>query len=111
MIIVELLLTDGKSTGVSSEGHAEFAAKGSDIVCAAVSVLIEQLKLTLTSVLGLQIRLEEGPGLARIELKDKPSASTELVFAGFIVTLRALQNSYPKRIDIRTGTTEPGRKE
>ena len=40
MISVTLLYQDAVPIGFRSSGHADFAAYGSDIVCAAVSVLI-----------------------------------------------------------------------
>lgn len=46
---------DGQLTGFVADGHAEFAEEGSDVICAAVSVLC-----TVT-VLGLQARLKLSP--------------------------------------------------
>lgn len=43
--------------GFTAHGHAGFAQRGSDIVCAAVSAL------TTVTVLGLQARLELNPAV------------------------------------------------
>lgn len=46
---------DGDLTGFIADGHTGYAARGSDVVCAGVSVL------TTVTVLGLQARLKLSP--------------------------------------------------
>lgn len=62
MVRVKLLrVEDGSLGGFVAEGHSGFAARGNDVVCAAVSAL------TTVTVLGLQARLKLSP---RVEVDD-----------------------------------------
>lgn len=50
MTEVTLYYQDGILTGIQSKGHSGFARKGSDIICAAISVLMQSLLLGLEDI-------------------------------------------------------------
>ena len=52
MITVTLIRKDGKVTGVRSSGHSGLAKSGNDILCAAVSALIQTAYLAVSDVSG-----------------------------------------------------------
>lgn len=54
MIEVRLFYQDGTLTGIESKGHSGYAQRGSDIVCAAVSTLMQSLVLGLEEVAGVR---------------------------------------------------------
>ena len=62
MTTITLLYHAGVLTGIQSRGHSGFAARGQDIVCAAVSTLMQSLVLGLEDVAhlqGLEVEMDE----------------------------------------------------
>ena len=97
--------TDGKQTprtiGLKLTGHSGLAAAGSDILCAAVSVLSENLGASLEHLLESPVTIEQASGHYEVTL---PAAATsqaaELLFASTLLGLRALARDYPERVTI-----------
>ena len=90
------LSTDEKTLRVKAEGHAGFAKRGEDIVCAAVSILMYCYVAELIR-LGVkpQIR-DEGESLEIAPRKnlDEAKAAFETVSSGF----RLLADDYAKHV-------------
>ena len=98
---------NGKIIGLTSSGHAGFDVYGKDIVCAAVSVLLQ------TAVLGLQLRLGESrvrvevdkdKGRLRcllpVDLSDKEREQADVIFETMLAGLLQIHDQYPKHIAI-----------
>ena len=78
--------------GVCAFGHSGYAEAGSDIVCAAISVLMQTLYIGLAEVLHLQTEISVDEKEARIELRWKDTGSNALrVLAETVV--RALRET------------------
>jgi hypothetical protein len=93
---------DGRCLGLSVEGHAGLAAAGSDVLCAAVSVLAENLGSSLRLLLDLPVEAESGAGLYRIRLTEEQcSPATELLFQSTLLGMRVLAEQFPERIELR----------
>ncbi len=62
MIGVRLLYDSRGWRGYTVEGHAEYAARGEDIVCAAISALAQTGVLALEKTAGIQpeVRIADG---------------------------------------------------
>jgi uncharacterized protein YsxB (DUF464 family) len=62
MIVVEFSTPDESSVRIKVSGHSGSAEKGQDVVCAAVSVLVQTLAGGLNNSLGAAVtgRLEPG---------------------------------------------------
>ena len=58
MVKVKFSTQDGKFVGVECEGHAGYADEGEDIVCAALSSVIQTAVLGIIRVVGLNIGYE-----------------------------------------------------
>ena len=54
MTVVEVCRYRGFPISVCARGHSGYADSGSDIVCAAISVLMQTLHIGLVDVLGLK---------------------------------------------------------
>lgn len=78
------------------EGHAGFALKGQDIVCAAVSVLVETLALNLERLKVGQV--ERSSGRIEIALAASAPESALVLLAGTLYGLRILAGQYPGHI-------------
>ena len=77
------------------EGHAGYAPKGQDIVCAAVSALVYALIGTLEETENVaEVVLR--PGYATVETKEK-TAAFDLVRCG----LTQLAEKYPEFIQVK----------
>lgn len=84
---------------IEIRGHAGYAAMGNDIVCAAISVLIQTLMLHMEKVTEEWDALMEN-GYAHVKGKgEKAVASFETILTG----LRAMENQYPQYITISRG--------
>lgn len=86
--------------GLHVAGHAGFADKGQDIVCAAISTLVNTLAGSLAAFecRGFHAKLQ--PGEARITCTT--SGAAELLFYAAVIGLAQLQNTYPDYIQMRT---------
>ena len=87
--------------GFTTSGHAGFAKKGEDIVCAAVSSAVQLTVNALTDVLGLDciVRVEEKDALVSITLQEE-SAEAQHFFQAFLIHLQDLKDRYHGKIDI-----------
>jgi len=92
----------GNPVSVEVKGHALFAPQGSDIVCAAVSVLTQTIVFALEDLVGIKlpVKMEEGyllvtlPPLMRREQQEKCRLLLETMLLGLEETAKA----YPQYI-------------
>ena len=79
-------------------GHTYYADKGKDIVCAAVSILIESLGQSLLDMGadGVRIKLSAGEAKIRFSPTVKTDGAMAVVSAGF----RMLAAAYPEYVEI-----------
>ena len=90
------------SLGLELEGHANLAPAGQDILCAAVSVLAENLANSLETLLELRLEIESGKGLYKLRLMpESASKESELLFSSALLGLGALFSQYPDRIEFK----------
>ena len=87
--------------GIQSHGHAGFAQKGQDIVCAAVSVLVIN---TLNSIEVLtkdkdlmKITVNEEEGLIDCRFSSAVSKETILLLDAMVLGLEQIQEQYSKK--------------
>ncbi|MBX6350245.1 MAG: ribosomal-processing cysteine protease Prp [Clostridia bacterium] len=94
----------GELTLLEVEGHAGFAPRGRDIVCAAVSALVGTAVLGLERV-GAPFELEEregftrirlGPGAADLDARRRAADLLEAVVLG----LRAIEADYGQHVEV-----------
>ncbi len=106
MTVIEFYRRGGKICGVKAQGHSGFAQSNSDIVCAAVSVLLQTLELGLTDVLGLNVKTCVDKKNALMELHwdvcgESPEADvlSETIFRSLRETARSYGN-YVKFVEV-----------
>ncbi len=58
MVKVVFKVIDGKFVGVECDGHAEYADEGEDIVCAALSSVVQTAVLGVMRIVGVNIGYE-----------------------------------------------------
>ena len=96
------IINKGNETLIEVKGHANYAEKGSDIVCAAISMaclmttnLIDRIKEIRYNILDLVCE----DGYFRLQVKKSDSV-TQAIVENFTETLDELQKQYPKYIKI-----------
>ena len=86
---------------LTMQGHAGYAEKGRDIVCAGASALLHSLAATLKLLELPQLRVELADGQARISCRVE-SATVHALFYQTLVGLILLQQEYPDNIHVNT---------
>ncbi len=87
--------SEGAFTGYTVEGHALWADEGSDIVCAAVSVLAYSCANALESVCGLHPEASARKGNMRVRLPENAGHDAQVVLGVLRQGLRDLREQYP----------------
>ncbi len=105
MIQVTIYLDDQeKCIGFHTEGHAEYAEEGKDIVCAAASVLIINTinAIDLYTSSDFSLDTDEETGNIDCWFKKKPSKDTDLLLKTMILGLQDMANdeTYAAYIDL-----------
>ena len=107
MIEVRIFLNKGAPIGLEVSGHSGLSARGSDILCAAVSVLAENLGAGIQFILGKHAVIKEDDGFYSIHLTGEDlDSGTDLLFSSAILGLQNLSGQYPERIKITSGVLE-----
>jgi uncharacterized protein YsxB (DUF464 family) len=101
MVKVRIHRTAGRVTGLTVSGHAGQAPGGEDIVCAAVSALVETLAIGLRQVVPGQAewQVEDGHAEFRLSGSDPAQAAVVDTIAAGLADLAA---TYPNFVRIRT---------
>jgi len=106
MTTVQVRRDENGVCGLTVKGHAGYAKSGSDIVCAAASVLITTCANALQSVAGISplLKVTEKPALIAVDLPETLSA--EQIHDARIILETVLQGfndiaaQYPRYLQI-----------
>ena len=108
---------DGSIRGFAVHGHAGHGARGTDIVCAAVSAISQTAVLGLETRLGIQSRVVAGSGSLNCRVPEglDPAAAVRVqdVLETMCLGLRAIAAGYPQRVAVTEAAAkarEPGRR-
>lgn len=87
---------------LSAQGHTGYAEQGSDIVCSAVSVLMQALRVGLQDVLemeGLEVEMDPEVPLMGFMWNSQDEES-QIVAETIYRSLAAVANSYPDFVTV-----------
>ena len=100
MIQVEFSSQADRTHTLQVSGHAEWSAPGSDIVCAAVSVLVENLGNALELLVDARpaVVAKDGMYVLTVRADGNRAEQVELLLASTLLGLRSLAEAYPDRI-------------
>ena len=94
--------SDNRPLSVEVKGHALYAPDGSDIVCAAVSILTQTVLFALEDLLGLKTPavLREGYLLitSPVEIEQEKEEKYYLLIETMLLGLKETARSYPCHI-------------
>lgn len=83
-----------KPNGIEIDGHALYDEPGKDIVCAAVSALIQTLIASIEELTQDNLQYDLMPGLANLRYKNLSTGAQTLVDS-FFVGVRMIADEYP----------------
>lgn len=81
------------------EGHARYAEHGKDIVCAAVTILMQTLIVSLEQLTTEEIKHELSPGWAMIEYGNLSKGAKTLVDS-FFIGIRLVEKEFPNNVRV-----------
>ena len=87
----------GRYYGFECNGHAEFAEEGSDIVCAAVSILSINTANAIEALTDSRIKVTEtdrNKGCLVIELPDGSNERSGLLMEAYEMGIRGVMDAY-----------------
>ena len=87
MITITVKREDGMYRSFRSEGHSGYADEGSDIICAAVSVLAINAVNSIESLTDDPVRAEEEDGFLRCSFPEGLSEAGTLLMEAMILGL------------------------
>lgn len=102
MVTITFLNAAGKCTGLEASGHAGYGPEGSDIVCAAVSALIQGTMLSINCLTVLETIQQKAGGKLVFRIRD-PDETTQILFASLELALSELQTEYSAFIEVCHG--------
>ena len=84
---------------IKIRGHAGYAPRGQDIVCAGVTALTQTLVESIDGLTGNAIKYDMSPGRVDIEIKD-PDEDAQLLMDSFFVGVEMIADEFPEYIRV-----------
>lgn len=103
MTTVRLFYEDGRIVAVEAKGHTGYAPSGRDIVCAAVSAIIQTALLALDKVAHAQTEKTEREGYLRYKVTSRDGKTLEasdIILQAMKVGLQDISSGYPSYIKL-----------
>lgn len=93
----------GRIASFEVSGHAGYARRGQDIVCAAVSAVTQTAVAGLREVAGLdpQVSIDHEMGYLAVDLgRDMDNGAAQAILATMLIGLRAIARDNPRYVKI-----------
>ncbi|HEY6325995.1 MAG TPA: ribosomal-processing cysteine protease Prp [Candidatus Cybelea sp.] len=89
--------------GISARGHADFAEYGQDIVCAAVSAVLQAARLGLQEHAGVELEARQTPGALRLRwpAERRELASVCAIVATAELAVAEIARRFPEHVRVR----------
>ncbi|MCK8815880.1 ribosomal-processing cysteine protease Prp [Natroniella sulfidigena] len=86
------------------EGHADYAPSGEDIICAAVSAILQTAVFGLTNYLELtpEVEVKDGWLSCKIDSKMAQDVEVKAILETMVAGLEETEKSYSEYIEIRS---------
>lgn len=94
--MIEIIIHRNKTqyTGFLSQGHAEYAEEGYDIICAAVSALTVNTINSIETFTSDHFAARQDEGLVELILEGTISKETKLLIDSMVLGLQNIQKNY-----------------
>lgn len=111
--MIEILITrdvPGNITGIRVEGHSGYEDEGKDIVCSAVSAIVQTAVLGINNVIGLKPFYHQEKGLAELRISSKLLENNirdlGIILETMLLGLKSIELGYSEYITIRERKVE-----
>jgi len=93
----------GRCSGLSARGHTSFAEHGEDIVCAAVSAVLQAAALGLAEHAGAELESRQAPGELELHLKaaERDRESVRAIVATAELAVAEIARRFPDHVRLR----------
>ena len=100
---------DDKFTGFECSGHSGYSEAGSDIVCAAVSVLTYNFVASLEKLLKIEAETvaREEDAYLKVNVKEFANDDVQLLFRSLHLGLKEIEKSYKKNVKLTNRRCKP----
>ena len=101
MIKIQIIIDNSQILKVEVKGHADYADKGSDIVCAAVSAIVQTAGHEVEKMSKNSTCEKEGYySIITEKIDDENSRDAQIILKTMQNGLAELQEQYPKNIKL-----------
>ena len=100
MNLTEWLLGEDPRLKAMVTGHSGYAPPGEDIVCSAVSALVQTFIASVERLTLDKINYTLKSGYTDIEYEEIPSEKTILLERAFFIGINGIAESYPDNVQI-----------
>ncbi|MGE5582097.1 MAG: ribosomal-processing cysteine protease Prp [Bacillota bacterium] len=94
----------GEPVGFTCSGHAEYAGKGYDIVCAGISALTHSAVLALERLTNLKLNIEQNNRNGYLECdwfnQKEDSERASVIIQVMLIGLYEIQRQYPDYLKV-----------
>ncbi len=89
--------------GLAARGHADFADPGTDVVCAAVSAILQAARLGLTEHAHADIAARQEPGELTLDWNEDHSEreSVRAIVATAELAIEQIARRFPKHVRVK----------
>lgn len=94
-----MIVVTHRKDGITIKGHANYARPGKDIVCAAVSTLVQTLIQSVEELTADQIEYNMAPGAVSIKFWCLSDQSKVLVNA-FFIGVKGIAAAHPENVSV-----------
>lgn len=94
--MIEINITND---AIKIRGHAGYAPRGQDIVCAGVTALTQTLVESLETLTSNEIKYDMSPGRVDIEIMN-PDEDAQLLTDSFLVGIEMIVDEFPEHIRV-----------
>lgn len=99
MIQIKIVRKNESITGFVIEGHAQYAPRGQDIVCAAVSALSISTINSIHSLTATPHHFRNEDNLLELEILEA-SAESDLLTESLFLSLKSIEEEYLEHVTI-----------
>ncbi len=102
MITVTLFNRNGRITGVRAVGHSDLAESGNDILCAAVSTLVQTAYLAISDIVG-EVKYTRDKKSAKFEFEvpdGEHNHDADVILRAMRIGLQDLSSGYPQNLKL-----------
>ncbi|WP_110927079.1 ribosomal-processing cysteine protease Prp [Bacillus massiliglaciei] len=106
MIKVNINAPQGRIASFSMSGHADFAKKGSDIVCAGASAVSFGAVNAIMSLTDVEPEIEQGRDGGYLQctipsdISEESAEKVDLLLQGMLVSLQTIERDYGKYMKV-----------